>query len=262
MGDSDADSSVRGDAGNRWLRAASVFALGGVLLAIYLWLVGAGTVQRALGRVPPRRVVSLLVVRAVPVLFWGSDLHLIFARFGIAKRPGTSLLLFGASGFLNGVTPFGQAGGDPVSAVLFKRALGTDFETGLAAIGSVNALNRLASVLLGLIGVGYLGTNVVIGETLRTATVVTVALTVAFLGSAVTAWHYRERLIDWSATGFARLLRPADRLLGVTPPSRAHLVQRGYRFADAISRLADAPGILGLVFGASLTGQLAVASTL
>ena len=81
-------------------------------------------------------------------------------------------------------------------------------------------------------------------ETLRTATVVTVSLTVAFVGSVATAWHYRERLIHWSASGFVRLLGPADQLLGATPPSRATLVQRGYRFTDAIGRLADAPGTL------------------
>ena len=51
--------------------------------------------------------------------------------------------------------PFGQTGGDPVSAVLIDRVAETEYETGLAAIGSVNALNRIASIFLGLLAVSY-----------------------------------------------------------------------------------------------------------
>lgn len=262
MGDIEDGSLLSTGASNRWLRAVGVFVLGGVLLALYLRLVGVHAIQRALGHVPTRRFVSLVIVGVVPVVFWGSGLHLVFVRFGIATRLVRSLLLFSAAGFLNSVTPFGQAGGDPVSAVLFKRALGTDFETGLAAIGSVNALNRVAALVLGVIGVGYLGTEVAFRGTLETAAGVTVALTLGGLVGAAVAWQYRQRLVRWSATGLARGLQPAGRLPGVTPPSRDSLVQRGYRFTEALGRLADAPGTLGLVFMAGMAGQLAVASTL
>lgn len=239
-----------------------MFVLGGLLLTVYVWLVGVDALQRAITHVPPRRIISLVIVGIVPVVIWGSALHLIFVRFDIATRLVTSILLFSAAGFLNSVTPFGQAGGDPVSAVLFKRTLGTDFETGLAAIGSVNALNRLGSLMLGVIGVGYLGTQVAFGRTLQTAAVTILTVTAGTLGCALVAWHYRERLIHWSAGGLTLLMRPVARLPGVTPPSRDSLIKRGYRFTDAVTTLTHAPKTLAFVFGAGVAGHLAVASTL
>ena len=172
------------------------------------------------------------------------------------------MLLFAAASFLNSVTPFGQVGGDPLSAVLFTRSLGTDFETGLAAIGSVNALNRVGSLFLGLVGVGYLGTQVTFGETLELAATVSVALTVIVLVGAAIVWYRRQTIVRLGARVLAIVLGPAGRLPGITPPSRDNLVRRGHRFFGAIGRLVDAPWTLGLVFLAGIVGQLAVASTL
>lgn len=255
-------STLLGRGSHFWLRVAGVFVLGGVFLIIYLWLVGVGAIQRAIDQVPPRRSVSLAIVGAVSIVFWGSGLHFVLIRFGIAKRLSTSVLLFSAAGFLNSVTPFGQAGGDPLSAVLLKRSLGTDFETGLAAIGSVNALNRVGSLVLGVIGVGYLGTQVTFGATLRTAVVTIVIAALAVLGGGLALWHYRDTCIRWSASGLAWLSRPLDRLPGITPPSRDSLLERGHRFTAALEWLADAPKTLVLVLSLGLAGHFAVAATL
>lgn len=246
----------------RWVRTLSAFVLGGVLLAGYVWLVGPAAIHRALVSVSPRRLSSLIVVGVVPFVIWGLGLHLIFRRLGLARRLLTAVLLFSAANFLNSVTPFGQAGGDPVSAILFKRSLRTDFETGLAAIGSLNALNRIASVFLGLLGIGYLGTQVAFSQTLEIAAVVVVAVTVIVLGGAAVIWQYRELILHWSSGALAKVLKPTRHLPGITPPSRDSLLQRGYRFIEAIGSLVDSPGILAWVFLAGIAGKLAVASTL
>lgn len=238
-------------------------ALGGVLLGVYLGLIGPGALRRALGHVPPRRLVSLVIVGTVPVFFWGFGLHVVLDRLGHAPRPVTSLLLFAASGFLNGITPFGQAGGDPVAAVLFRRALGTDFETGLAAIGSVNALNRVGSVFLGLVGVGYLGSRLAFGRTLEDAALLVAgAVAAALVGTAV-AWRYREAIVLGVAAVLVRVVRPvAHWVPGLDAPSHEAVERRGYRFVEAVDVLASAPGRLVVVFAAGLAGQLAVAATL
>ncbi|MFB6250686.1 MAG: YbhN family protein [Halobellus sp.] len=247
---------------HRWLRAVSAFLIGGVLMGLYLWVVGVDAIQQALTQVSTRRLASLATVGVIPLVVWGVALHLVFVRLGIVTRLTTAVLLFSASGFLNGITPFGQVGGDPITALLFNNSLGTDFETGLAAIGSVNALNRIAALLLGLVGVASLGTRVAFSQTIEFAAAVTVALTLGVFVAAVVAWQYRQRLIQRSATTVAVLLAPAGRLPFVTPPSRESLAQRGHRFTGAISTLVESPGTLGLVFVASTVGQLAVASTL
>lgn len=258
----DEGSPFSGEATSRWLRATGAFLLGGVLFGTYLWLVGPGPVHRALVQVSPRRLFSLLLVGVLPVVVWGTSLHLVLARFGIARRLLTSVFLFTAASFLNSVTPFGQVGGDPLSAVLFKRSLRTDFETGLAAIGSVNALNRVGSLFLGLVGIGFLGTQVRFGETLEIAATVTVAVSVLVLVGGAIAWYHRQPLVHLGAMVLAAVLGPIDRLPGLTSPTRDSLVRRGHRFIEAIGRLVDAPWTLGFVLIAGIAGQLVVGSTL
>jgi uncharacterized protein (TIRG00374 family) len=175
----------------------------------------------------------------------------------------TAVLLYVASGFLNAITPFGQAGGDPAAAALFGRALGTDFETGLAAIGSLNALNRVAGIVLGVLGVGYLGSRLTIGGTLRSSVVLVTGLLVVVALGLTVGWRYRHRLLHALTSVLTPLVRGGARLVpGVTPPAREAIERRGYRFVEAIDRLASAPRRLAIVFALSLAGQLAVGATL
>ncbi|WP_170864887.1 lysylphosphatidylglycerol synthase transmembrane domain-containing protein [Halogranum amylolyticum] len=245
------------------LRSVGGLILGALVLFGYFSLVGFEDVRRVLWTVPPRRLLSLLVVSGVPLFVWGAGLHLVFDRLKISVRFSESLLLFSAAGFLNGVTPFGQAGGDPLAAVLFKRAVEVDFETGIAAIGSVNALNRVAAVFLGLIGVGYLESRVAVSGNLRTVTVFVTVLSVLLALSLVVAWWYRDGLVELAAAVLTPLVHIGARVVpGATPPSREALERRGHRFVAAIDRLASDPGRLAVVFSLGIAGHLAVASTL
>jgi len=249
--------------GPRVRRALGGLLLGGLLLVVYFDVVGVGEVRRVLWTVPPERILSLLVVGGVPLVLWGLGLHLVFDQLGVSIRYPNSVLLYAASGFLNAITPFGQAGGDPVTAVLFGRALGTDFETGLAAIGSLNALNRVAAVVLGLLGVGYLGSRVTVGGDLRNAAVLVTGLSIAVALGLVVGWRYRHRLVSVLASVLTPLLRGSARLVpGVTPPTREGIERRSYRFIGAIDRLASDPRRLAVVFALSIAGQLAVAASL
>jgi hypothetical protein len=245
------------------VRSVGGLALGTLLLVGYVALVGVADVRRVLWTVPPRRLLSLLVVGGVPLLLWGAGLSLVFDRLGVSVTLPNSVLLYAAAGFCNGVTPFGQAGGDPAAAVLFRRALGTDFETGLAAIGSVNALNRLAAVFLGLLGVGYLGSHAAVGGSLRAVAVFVTGLSAALALGLGVAWRYRSRLVELVAAPLTPLARAGARVVpGARPPSRTALERRGRRFVAAVDRLAADPRRLALVFGLSAAGHLAVASTL
>jgi hypothetical protein len=248
---------------SRLVRSVGGLALGTLFLVGYVALVGVADVRRVLWTVPPRRLLSLLLVGGVPLLLWGAGLSLVFDRLDVPVRLPNSVLLYAAAGFCNGVTPFGQAGGDPAAAVLFRRALGTDFETGLAAIGSVNALNRVAAVFLGLFGVAYLGSLTAVGGSLSAVAVFVTGLSTAVALGLVVAWTYRSRLVELVAALLTPLGRVGARVVpGVRPPSRAALERRGRRFVAAVDRLASDPRRLALVFGLSVAGHLAVASTL
>lgn len=237
--------------------------LGGLLLLVYVTVVGVEEMRHVLWSVPPRRILSLLIVGSVPLIVWGLGLHLVLDRLGVSVRFVTSVLLYCVSGFLNAITPFGQAGGDPATAVLFGRAIGTDFETGLVAIGSLNALNRVAAVVLGLLGVGYLGSRLTVSGTLRNAAVLVTGLSIVVALGLGVVWRYRYRLLRVVTRVLTPLVSGGARLVpGVTPPAREAIEQRGHRFIGAIDRLASDPRRLAVVFGLSLTGQLAVAASL
>jgi hypothetical protein len=244
-------------------RTAGGILLGVLVFGAYLAAVGVGDVRRVLWAVPTPRLVSLAVVGLVPLVLWGLGLRLVLCRLDRRLRSGTAVVLFAASGFLNAVTPFGQAGGDPITAVLFGRAIGTDFETGLAAIGSLNALNRIATVVLGLLGVGYLAGRAAAGGPLRNAAVSVAGLAVAAAVALVVGWRYRHRLLAAVAAGIVRVGGAIARLVpGFDPPTVRRIERRGYRFVRAVERLAADPVRLAVVFGLSVAGHLAVAAAL
>lgn len=129
------------EAGPRLWRRVGGLIIGIGLLVGYILLVGIDEVRRALWAVPPQRIASLLVLAGMSLVCWGLGLRLVFERLGCSVRYRNVVLLFSVSSFLNTITPFGQLGGDPVSAGVFNRAFGADFETSLAAISSLSALN-------------------------------------------------------------------------------------------------------------------------
>jgi uncharacterized membrane protein YbhN (UPF0104 family) len=94
--------------GRRSQRAIGGLVPGGLLLVVYFHLVGIEEVRRVLWTVPPRRILSLLIVGGVPLVFWGLGLHPVLGRLGVSIRLFDSILLYAASGFPNAITPFGQ----------------------------------------------------------------------------------------------------------------------------------------------------------
>lgn len=200
------------------MRSVGGLALGTLLLVGYVALVGVADVRRVLWTVPPRRLLSLLLVGGVPLLLWGAGLSLVFDRLDVSVRLPNSVLLYAAAGFCNAVTPFGQAGGDPVAAVF-----------------------------LGLFGVAYLGSLTAVGGSLSAVAVFVTGLSTAVALGLVVAWTYRSRLVELVAATLTPLARAGARVVpGVRPPSRAALERRGRRFVAAVDRLASDPRRLAL----------------
>lgn len=237
--------------------------LAGTALVLYVWFVGIGDVLAALGRVPPDRAFVLAVAGFCPVLVWGLSLRVVFAAIGVVVPVWEAVALFAASVFMNGVTPFGQVGGDPPSALLIARRTDTPFETGLAAIASVNALNRVAVVLLGVGGGAWYTVRIAAVGPLEEALPLAVGLGLGGVVVAVAVWHRRHALADRIGGALARVLVPAGALLpGVTPPSRGAILDRARGFVASIDRVASRPVLLAAAFLLGVAGQLLVAAIL
>ncbi|QSG08774.1 lysylphosphatidylglycerol synthase domain-containing protein [Halapricum desulfuricans] len=83
---------------------------------------------------------------------WGLCLHTVLRALGTPISRARAILVFVAATFANQVTPFGQAGGEPISALLVSEAADTEYEDGLAAIASVDTLHFFPSIGMAITG--------------------------------------------------------------------------------------------------------------
>ena len=236
---------------------AGIAALGG-----YLWLVGIDAVVGSLRQVPSRRAASLLVVGFVPIVLWRTGLRFVLDVVESSLTLPRAILLFDATGFINSVTPFGQAGGDPVSGLLAARVVPMRYERSLAAIVSLNTINRLASVLLGLVGAGSLLIRVGFTDSVRSAALVGSAAVVAAGAGGTIIWLRRDSGIEPTTRLVAASLTRLSWVPRFEPPSREAIRRRLRGFVTAIERLGASRRRLALIGCLALGGQLAVGATL
>lgn len=246
----------------RWRTAGwTLVAVGGLWL--YLRTVGVDAVAAALGRVAPSDAAALVALGWVPILLWGGSLHLVLRRLGAPTTLPESVGLFAASSFLNNITPFGQAGGDPVSGALVARVETMPFEHGFAAIVSVGAANAVAVVGLGVVGTGaLLGTTAV--EDAVLVAVGTGGVAAAVLGVvAVVTWRRRDRVVERVGGALGGFLSWIGGVVPrIDPPTPDAVVTRGRGFVSALERVGDTRRRLTAVLALGVAGHLAVATTL
>ncbi|AXG08859.1 lysylphosphatidylglycerol synthase transmembrane domain-containing protein [Haloplanus rubicundus] len=232
-------------------------------LALYVRAVGVGAIAAALGRVAPVDAAVLVTVGWVPVLLWGGSLHLVLRGLDVPTTLPGSVGLFAAAGFLNNVTPFGQAGGDPLGGALVARVGGVPFERGLAGVVSVGAANAVAVVGLGVVGGSVLLATAAGDAAVRAALGVALALVAGVGVAAVLTWRRRERLAVGVGRGLGRALVGVGRAIpGVEPPDRGVVVDRAAGFVAALERVGGSRRRLGAVLLLGVGGHLAVATTL
>jgi len=247
-------------------RGATIVGFAGalVVLAILFWLIGIDEILAALSTARP-----LLVALVVPVAFawlsaWGLALYTVLRALGHPVTAPKAILVFSAAIFSNNVTPFGQAGGEPLSAMLISEAADTEYETGLAAIASVDTLHFVPSVGLATLGLVFFAIRTVsLGRNLVYAAVAVGGLLVAVPLAVYLGWRYRYELEG----AVVRVLTPFIRMLGRivprgSPPDVAVIERRIEGFFAAIDRVANSRRTIVIALGFSLAGWLALATSL
>ncbi|HKJ60157.1 MAG TPA: lysylphosphatidylglycerol synthase transmembrane domain-containing protein [Halobacteriales archaeon] len=233
-----------------------------LVLAALLRVAGVEAVLASLAELRARDAAVLVVAGVLPLVFWGLELRLVLAGMDVPVGTARAVGLFVASGFLNNVTPFGEVGGDPPSGLLIAGVCRVPFERGLAAIASVNAVNRVAVLALGAAGVAWLGPDVGrIG--VGWALVEVFAVWAVLFGVLLAAWVYREAIVATAGPPLAAaVVRVGRRLPFVAAPTQSSVEARIEGFVVAIERLAAEPRrlLVALLLGGA--GHLAVAATL
>lgn len=165
--------------------------------------------------------------------------------------------------FANNITPFGQAGGEPVSALLISRASDSKYETGLAAIASVDALNFVPSIVLAVTGLGYFSIATAFNTDLTFAAAAVGGFTLLISLVVYIGWQNRYQLEQIAVNTLTPLIhRTGEVVPRLSPPNSDALEHRIEGFFTAIERVAANPRglLLALVF--STVGWVGLATSL
>jgi uncharacterized protein (TIRG00374 family) len=240
------------------LRATAVGFLGAlVVLGALLVFVGVGRIVDALVRAEPALLVGVLVAALAWLTAWGLALRTVLTVLGASLPAPVAVLVFTAATFANNVTPFGQAGGEPIAALFVSRVADTEYETGLAAIASVDSLNFVPSITLATFGLAYFSTEVAFGRRLQFATAAVVGLALVIPVAGYYGWQNRYAVERRVVGALTPVIQGVGRVIpGKQPLDPAVIEQRIEGFFHAIERVASDRERLALALGFSTLGWL------
>ncbi|MFC7096943.1 lysylphosphatidylglycerol synthase transmembrane domain-containing protein [Halobaculum marinum] len=228
------------------LRATVVGFLGAfAVLGVLLYLVGVNDLIGVLQSASLEVVALVVLVTLGWLAAWSVALRTVLGVLGVSLSVPRSFFVLNGAMFSNNVTPFGQAGGEPVTALLISKVADTEYERGLAAIASVDTLNFVPSITLALVGAAYFATETTFGTRLRFATGVVAALALVIPGAVYLGWRNRYELEERVVGVFVPLIRRVATALPIfSAPSEESVESRIGHFFGAIERVAtDRTGI-------------------
>jgi uncharacterized protein (TIRG00374 family) len=227
------------------------------ILGLLLYFVGVEGFVQELRGADTETVALIVVVTLGWLAAWGFGLKTVLNVLGIDVSFLKSFFVLNGAMFSNNVTPFGQAGGEPVTALLISKVADTEYERGLAAIASVDSLNFIPSIVLALSGAAFYATQTSFGRRLRLATAAIVVLSVAIPFAGFFGWRNRRAL----QRAIARILAPILRFVTRVAPldvslSRETIETRVGKFFESIERVATNRRGLTLTLAASTVGWI------
>lgn len=241
-----------GDRRGLVLGAAAAIAV----LAVLFALVGVGDVVDTLRAADPALVGVAFGFALAWLAAWSLMLRGVLGSLGVEIPAVTSFFVYAGAMFANNVTPFGQAGGEPVAALLISKASDCRYETGLAAIASVDVLNVVPSLSLALVGVGYYATTTAVDDRLGTAVGSAVVLVGGVVAGIALVWRNRAAIVDRLPSVVAPWIDRIGRGRYDDTDLEADIADRMRRFFSDIERVGTSRRRLFGVVGLSLLGWL------
>jgi uncharacterized protein (TIRG00374 family) len=227
------------------------------ILGLLLYFVGIEGFVQELRNADTETVALIVVVTLGWLAAWGFGLKTVLNVLGVDVSFIKSFFVLNGAMFSNNITPFGQAGGEPVTALLISKVADTEYERGLAAIASVDSLNFIPSIVLALGGAAFYATQTSFGRRLRLATAAIIVLSVAIPFVGFFGWRNRRAL----RRAIARVLAPVLRFVTRIAPldvslSRETIETRVGKFFESIERVATNRRGLALALAASTAGWI------
>jgi hypothetical protein len=240
------------------------FVVALIVLAVIVWFIGVDDVLGALSQAETAILVLIVCVAACWLTAWGLALWTVLEAIGTPVSIPKAVFVFSAAVFSNNITPFGQAGGEPVSALLISSAADSEYENGLAAIASVDTLHFVPSVGFAVIGfVLVVAGAAQLTRNIAVAALAVVVLVAAIITAVVLGWRNRDRVEATVARVVTPILSTLSRLIpGRSPPTKDTIEHRIEGFFQAVGRVADDRQTIAKAMSFSALGWLALATSL
>lgn len=224
-------------------------------------LIGLDKFQTALETIEGMRLWALLAAGLMPILLWGIAFRIVLKLLAVTVSVRRAVMLYLMTLFFNSVTPFGQAGGSPVSSAVIADTVTERYERILAAVISLNAINVTSGALLGTFGAGYL----VVGRGISPpgGTIGAILVTgVGLLLAIGIGWRFRGKIYIGVRETVYRITRGVSRGLSIDPPSKTAIDRRLSGFQQAIQRVAGGGSQTIVIVTLCIGGQLFAATIL
>lgn len=234
------------------------FLLAAAVITVLAWVVGIDDVVQSLKQADRSGVATVAALIGGWVACWGLGMRAALRSYDAVVSPWTGLLLSAGAGFANNITPFGNAGGEPLTTLLVAERTSVPYERGLAAMAAVDAVNIVSSVGFALGGLMWLAVAGSLASQLTVAAAAVVAAVVLGCGGAVGLWRRRRggittRCIDGLTQLLGWLAAIVPRL---SAPDRATIASRVAGFVDDLEHIAADRRTLLAVLGYSVAGWL------
>lgn len=228
-----------------------------VVFAILFTVAGVDDLLSNLRNADLRLVALVFLATLGWLAAWGFSLRTVLDVLDISVSIPQAFFIFTGAMFSNNVTPFGQAGGEPITALIISRTTDSEYETGLAAIASVDTLNFVPSITIALIGVAYYITETTLGTNrrLELALVAVAVLAVGVPSLVYLGWQRRYQIEARVVGMLTPIIRTvANRVPRVPVPTVGGIEHRINGFFRAIERVAANPRGLALALALSAIG--------
>lgn len=233
------------------------------LLGVLVWVVGVDDVVVALSAAN-RTVLALVFGLALCwMAAWSVPLYLLLGSLSAPVAPGRAFLLYTHLLFANNVAPFSVFGAEPVAALFVARGSNARYETGLAAVASVDAVNYLPAPLLAAVGLSYLAATAAVSSRVLDAVGLLLGVLFVLLLVGVVAWRHRrwvvERLVGSVEVGERAVGR---RFPNLPMPEPSSVGRRIEDVVVALERVTEDRRLLAIGIGCSTLGWVVQAAIL
>lgn len=171
------------------------------------------------------------------LIAWAKAWHCILRTLDITFPFPRLIITYFAATFANYITPFGQAGGEPIIAYVLAQDTDASYEDSLASVVTTDLLNLLPFFTFAAIGAAYLTLNTTLPSTATLLIAALGAIAVLIPILVLVGWVYRTHV----TRAILYLITPLIRHTSLT---KSDITTRITQFYTALEQISTHPRTL------------------